>query len=94
MPTLLVAGERDDIAPVAAQQELVGRLADARLVVLPGTGHLAHYEAPAAVAAAIGEFLDRYEDPFRLPLRAGPAGTTGSAATRSAWSPRWPGCTR
>lgn len=57
VPTLLVAGQRDDIAPVAAQRELVGRFPDARLVVVPGTGHLAHYEAPAAVAAAIAEFL-------------------------------------
>ena len=58
VPTLLVAGERDDIAPLAAQRELATRFPDARLVVLPGTGHLAHYEAPAAVAAAIAEFTD------------------------------------
>ena len=56
VPTLLVAGERDDIAPVAAQHVLAGRFPDARLVVLPGTGHLTHYEAPAAVATAISEF--------------------------------------
>lgn len=57
VPTLLVAAERDDIAPPAAQHALVGRFPDARLVMVPGTGHLAHYEAPAAVAAAIGGFL-------------------------------------
>jgi pimeloyl-ACP methyl ester carboxylesterase len=57
VPTLLVAGESDDIAPMAAQRELAARFPDARLVVLPGTGHLAHYEAPAAVAAAVTEFL-------------------------------------
>jgi pimeloyl-ACP methyl ester carboxylesterase len=57
VPVLLVAAERDDIAPPASQHELVGRFADARLVMVPGTGHLAHYEAPAAVAAAIGAFL-------------------------------------
>ena len=56
VPTLLVAGERDDIAPVAAQHALRDRFPDARLVVLPGTGHLTHYEAPAGVAAAIAEF--------------------------------------
>ena len=53
VPTLLVAAERDDIAPLAAQQALLPRFPDARLVVVPGTGHLAHYEAPAEVAAAI-----------------------------------------
>jgi pimeloyl-ACP methyl ester carboxylesterase len=57
VPTLLVAGESDDIAPLAAQRELATRFPNARLVVLPGTGHLAHYEAPAAVAAAVTEFL-------------------------------------
>jgi pimeloyl-ACP methyl ester carboxylesterase len=56
-PTLLVAAERDDIAPPAAQHALVGRFPDARLVMVPGTGHLAHYEAPAAVATAIDGFL-------------------------------------
>ncbi len=57
VPTLLIAGERDDLAPVAAQRALRERFPDARLVVLAGTGHLAHYEAPAAVAAAITEFV-------------------------------------
>jgi pimeloyl-ACP methyl ester carboxylesterase len=57
VPTLLVAAERDDIAPPESQLELVGRFADGRLVMVPGTGHLAHYEAPAAVAAAIAGFL-------------------------------------
>jgi pimeloyl-ACP methyl ester carboxylesterase len=52
-----VAAERDDIAPPAAQQALVRRFSDARLVVVEATGHLAHYEAPAAVAAAISEFV-------------------------------------
>ena len=59
VPTLLVAGERDDIAPVAAQRELATRFPNAELVVLPDTGHLTHYEAPAAVAAAITEFTTR-----------------------------------
>jgi pimeloyl-ACP methyl ester carboxylesterase len=57
VPTLLVAAERDDIAPLAAQRALAERFADARLAVVPGTGHLAHYEAPAAVAREIGAFL-------------------------------------
>jgi pimeloyl-ACP methyl ester carboxylesterase len=57
VPALLVAAERDDIAPPAAQRALAGRFADARLVMVPGTGHLAHYEAPGPVAAAIADFL-------------------------------------
>ena len=41
----------------AWQRALVERFRDARLVVLPGTGHLTHYERPAEVAAAIAEFV-------------------------------------
>jgi pimeloyl-ACP methyl ester carboxylesterase len=58
VPTLLVAAERDDIAPPAAQRVLAGRFPDARLVMVPDTGHLAHYETPAAVALAITGFLE------------------------------------
>ena len=65
VPTLLVAADRDDIAPLAAQHALVGRFPDARLAVVPGTGHLAHYEAPAAVATEVAAFL------AALPQRAG-----------------------
>jgi pimeloyl-ACP methyl ester carboxylesterase len=57
VPTLLVAAERDDIAPLPAQRALRQRFADARLVVVPGTGHLAHYETPAEVAEAVAGFV-------------------------------------
>lgn len=59
VPTLLVAGVLDEVAPIASQRALVGRFADATLVEVAGTGHLAHYEAPAAVAAAVDAFLAR-----------------------------------
>jgi pimeloyl-ACP methyl ester carboxylesterase len=57
VPTLLVAAERDDIAPLPAQRALLPRFLDATLVVVPDTGHLAHYEAPALVAAAVATFV-------------------------------------
>nr|WP_255526565.1 alpha/beta hydrolase [Saccharopolyspora sp. HNM0983] len=57
MPTLLIAGEHDEIAPVAGQRELADRMADARLEVLPDVGHLVHYETPLAAAAAVERFL-------------------------------------
>jgi pimeloyl-ACP methyl ester carboxylesterase len=57
VPTLLVAAERDDIAPLPAQRALAGRFPDAHIAVVPGTGHLAHYEAPAAVAREITSFV-------------------------------------
>lgn len=57
MPTLLIAGADDQIAPLAGQRRLAERLPEARLVVLDGVGHLIHYERPAEAAAAIREFL-------------------------------------
>src|SRR5690606_2298208 len=57
VPTLLVAAELDDITPVAAHEPVVAAIGDAQLVVLPGVGHLIHYEKPAEAAAAIKSFL-------------------------------------
>jgi len=57
VPTLLIAAEEDDITPLPAQHRLVRLFPDARLVVVPEVGHLVHYEAPAAAARAIREFL-------------------------------------
>ncbi|MEV0699132.1 alpha/beta hydrolase [Saccharopolyspora sp. NPDC050389] len=57
MPTLLIAGESDEIAPLAGQRALAARLADAELVVIPNVGHLVHYETPEPAAEAIRRFL-------------------------------------
>ena len=57
MPTLLIAGERDDITPLAKQLELHHRIPASRLVILPGTGHLVHYEAVTEAVDAIADFL-------------------------------------
>jgi len=59
VPTLLIAGASDDIAPLDGQRALAARLADAELVVIPDLCHLVHYEAPAEAAAAIERFLGR-----------------------------------
>ncbi len=58
VPTLLVAAERDDITPVAAQYTLQRAIPDARLRVLPDVGHLIHYEKPKPAADAIRDFVD------------------------------------
>jgi pimeloyl-ACP methyl ester carboxylesterase len=56
-PVLLIAGERDEVAPLAGQFELLDAFPDARLDVFPGVGHLIHYETPDAAAHAIRSFL-------------------------------------
>lgn len=58
VPVLMIAGERDRIAPLSGQQTTVGLFPDARLVVLPAVGHLVHYEAAQAAADAIRDFVE------------------------------------
>lgn len=56
-PVLLIAGELDEVAPLAGQFELLEAFPDARLDVIPGVGHLVHYETPAAAAHAVRAFV-------------------------------------
>lgn len=57
MPTLIIAGERDDIAPLPAQLALHRRVPGSRFRVLPGVGHLVHYETVGDAADEIAAFL-------------------------------------
>jgi len=56
--TLIVAGERDIVAPLAGQKTLAERTR-AELNVIAKTGHLTHYETPAEVAGSLAELLER-----------------------------------
>ncbi|WP_371060838.1 alpha/beta fold hydrolase BchO [Rhodosalinus sp. 5P4] len=55
--TLFITGDRDRAVPPSVSDRAAARLPDARVVHLPGLGHLAHEENPAAVAAEIEGFL-------------------------------------
>ncbi|MFF2243933.1 alpha/beta fold hydrolase [Arthrobacter sp. NPDC058130] len=57
LPVLLIAGEKDEIALLADQHKLAARLPDGRLEVIPGVGHLIHYETPEPAARYIRRFL-------------------------------------
>jgi pimeloyl-ACP methyl ester carboxylesterase len=56
-PTLLIAGDRDDITPLSEQLALAHRLNNAELRVVPGVGHLVHYEAVDYAAEELVAFL-------------------------------------
>lgn len=58
-PTLVLCGENDAITPPALSREIAGLVPGARLVELPGCGHLAPLERPAEVTAAMREWLLR-----------------------------------
>lgn len=60
MPTLIVAGDADSIAPLEGARELARRLPHVELVVLHDVGHLIHYERPAEAAEAIRHFLEAH----------------------------------
>jgi 3-oxoadipate enol-lactonase/4-carboxymuconolactone decarboxylase len=53
VPTLVVAGADDSETPPADARLLVAGIPDARLAVVPGTGHLAPVEEPAAVGTLL-----------------------------------------
>ena len=57
LPVLLIAGEKDEIALLADQHKLAARLPDGKLEVIPGVGHLIHYETPEPAARYIRRFL-------------------------------------
>lgn len=56
-PTLLIAAEKDDITPVAAQHRLQALFPESTLHVIPDVGHLIHYEMPAQAADELRRFL-------------------------------------
>jgi pimeloyl-ACP methyl ester carboxylesterase len=56
-PTLVVAGTEDRLTPPKYGRFLAEAIPKARLVEIPGAGHFPQLEAPAAVNAAIREFL-------------------------------------
>jgi len=56
-PTLLIVGEKDDITPLAMQQELHKMTPNSELFIIEKVGHLIHYETPAQAAKAITAFL-------------------------------------
>ena len=59
IPTLLIAGERDEIAPLKSQLELYKSLdTPTELAVIPNVGHLVHYETPTEVATYITAFIE------------------------------------
>ncbi|WP_253905660.1 alpha/beta hydrolase [Arthrobacter sp. H5] len=57
MPVLLIAAELDDIGSVPEQRALAAMIPDCTLRIIPGVGHLIHYETPDTAAELIINFL-------------------------------------
>ena len=59
LPVLLLWGEQDRIIPIGNAADYLAVLADARLVALPGLGHVPHEESPAEALEPVQAFLSR-----------------------------------
>jgi pimeloyl-ACP methyl ester carboxylesterase/putative sterol carrier protein len=56
-PTLVVFGDQDRLVPPRLGVRLVENLPDARLVVLPGVGHVPQFEVPETTLEVVREFM-------------------------------------
>lgn len=63
IPTLVLAGATDRVAPVHQARELERRIRGSRMIVLEGVGHHPPLEATNEVAAHIVAFLDAIDVP-------------------------------
>ncbi|HVA38891.1 MAG TPA: alpha/beta fold hydrolase [Candidatus Dormibacteraeota bacterium] len=61
IPTLVLWGEHDVIAPRALSEELAAGIPDSRLVVVPDAGHLSNADAPTFVNAVLEAFVNAVE---------------------------------
>ncbi len=59
VPTLVLTGEQDTNSPPAANQELAALIPGATLCVLQRCGHMSMQEQPAAVTAALEQWLQQ-----------------------------------
>jgi 3-oxoadipate enol-lactonase len=56
-PTLIIVGERDTATPPEKARRIHERIPHSRLMVIPEAGHTCTIEEPAAVNAALNDFL-------------------------------------
>jgi 3-oxoadipate enol-lactonase len=57
VPTLVITGAEDEMIPVEESRRIASGIRGARLVIIPGAGHLANLEQPEAFNTALNEFL-------------------------------------
>jgi 3-oxoadipate enol-lactonase len=59
VPVLAIAGEEDQVTPVAGARKIADGVADGRLIVIPKVGHLSNLEDASAFNSAMLSFLQR-----------------------------------
>lgn len=61
VPTLLIAGGDDRVAPAAAMERMAQKIPGAEFVLLEGCGHLGPMDQPDAFNEALAQFLERHK---------------------------------
>jgi pimeloyl-ACP methyl ester carboxylesterase len=69
LPTLVVTSDNDHLIPKELSDLIAARIAGARLVVMPGAGHIPFMEQPQEVVRRVLEFIDG----LKLPLSPKPS---------------------
>lgn len=59
LPTLIIAGEKDDITALKHQIKLSEKIKNSKLEIIKNSGHLTQYEEPKQVAEAIEIFVEQ-----------------------------------
>jgi pimeloyl-ACP methyl ester carboxylesterase len=59
VPTLVVVGSEDRIAPPHIARAMAEAIPGAELTVIEGAGHISNVEAPDAFNSVVGSFLRR-----------------------------------
>jgi pimeloyl-ACP methyl ester carboxylesterase len=58
-PALVICGEEDKMMPVSCSQILVENIPNARIEIIPETGHMVMLEKPEMVRNLVEEFLEQ-----------------------------------
>jgi pimeloyl-ACP methyl ester carboxylesterase len=61
VPTLLLAGSDDRVAPAAVMERMALKIPDAEYILLEGCGHLGPMDQPDPFNAALASFLERHK---------------------------------
>jgi pimeloyl-ACP methyl ester carboxylesterase len=64
VPTLLIWGELDVRSPLSVAHQFEQAIPDAKLVVIPGTGHVSNLEQPDQFNAVLREFCRAHSPPL------------------------------
>ena len=56
MPTLIFCGDADTLTPVTESRAMATAIAESRLALIPGAGHVSNIEAPEVFNALLSDF--------------------------------------